>query len=87
VWTRHASDTGMVSVGSQHYYLGRAHHGATVSVRFMPGTRTFRFELAEGTFVNELSVRGLDKADLIGRVPLEQVFLVVWQLPLPLEGV
>lgn len=87
VWTRHASDTGLVSIGSQHYYLGRAHHGVTVSVRFLPDTRTFRFQLADGTLVNELPARGLDQVDLIGRVPLEQVFPMVWQLPLPLEGV
>jgi hypothetical protein len=87
VWTRHASETGMVSLGGHHYYLGRAHHDQTVSVRFMPGTRTFRFESAHGACLNELPAHGLDKADLIGRIPVDQVLPGVWQLPLPLEGV
>jgi len=87
VWTRKVSATGTVSVGSQPYYVGRAHLEETVSVRFMRETRTFQFQLADGTLVSELPVVGLDKLDLIGYMPLDEAISVTIQLPLPLEGV
>jgi hypothetical protein len=49
-------------------------------------TRSFRFEATDGALVTELPAAGLDKADLIGYVPLEEALPVAFQLPLPLEG-
>lgn len=87
VWTRKVSASGNVSIGGHLYYVGRAHLEETVSVRFIRETRAFRFQLTDGTLVAELPAVGLDKADLIGYVPIEEALPVVFQLPLPLEGV
>lgn len=87
VWTRQISASGNVGIGHHVYYVGRAHPNQTVSVRFLPATRTFRFQLADGTRVAEQPAVGLDKVDLIGFMPLEEAFPLAWQLPLPLQGV
>lgn len=87
IWTRKVRSVGNVSVGGHLYYVGRTHLEETVSVQFIPETRSFRFEAADGALVAELPAIGLDKIDLIGYMPIEQVVPVVFQLPLPLEGV
>jgi len=87
VWTRQISAAGCVRLGNHLYYIGRAHLKQAVSVRFISDTRTFRFELADGTLVNQLPAVDLDKADLIGYLPIEEAVSVVFQMPLPLEGV
>jgi len=87
VWIRKISDSGNVGIGGHHYYLGRAHRQETVSVRFMPETRTFRFQLGDKTLVSELPAVALDKADLIGHMPIEAAHLPPFQLPLPLQEV
>jgi hypothetical protein len=87
VWIRHVGEQGQVGVGSHHYYLGRDYAFQTVSVRFQPATRTFRFDLADGTHLADLPARELDKADLIGYAPLPQDRPFSFQFPLPLVGV
>lgn len=87
VWTRQVGEQGQVGIGSYHYYLGRAHASQTVTVRFQPATRTFRFELADGTHLADMPARGLDKADLIGYAPLTEHRPIIFQFPLPLAGV
>jgi hypothetical protein len=87
VWTRQVSSAGNVGIGGHLYYLGRAHLNQTVSARFMPDTRTFRFQLADGTLVHDLPAVGLDKVDLIGYMPIDHILPVTLQLPLPWEGV
>ena len=87
VWTRHVGEQGQVGVGSDHYYLGRDHAFQTVTVRFLSATRSFRFELADGTHLADMPARGLDKADLIGYMPLSEGGALVFQFPLPLVGV
>jgi transposase-like protein len=87
IWTRKISDSGNVGIGGHHYYLGRAHRHETVSVRFMQETRAFRFQLGDGTLVSELPAVALDKADLIGYMPMEAAHLSPFQLPLPLQEV
>ena len=87
VWTRHVGEQGQVGVGSDHYYLGRDHAFQTVTVRFQPGTRTFRFAAADGTHLATLPARGLDQADLIGYLPLPDSGPLIFQFPLPLVGV
>ncbi|HET7087485.1 MAG TPA: hypothetical protein VFL17_02430 [Anaerolineae bacterium] len=87
VWTRQVSAAGNVGLSNHLYYVGCTYHQQTVSVRFIPETRTFRFQVADGTPVKELPAVGLDQVDLIGYMPLEEAVPVVFQLPLPLEGV
>lgn len=87
IWTRKVSATGNVSIGGHLYHVRRTHLEGTVSVRFIPQTRSFRFQSADGTLVAELPAVGLDKADLIGYMPIEEALAVAFQLPLPLEGV
>lgn len=86
VWTRLVNNTGCVSVGNHLYYVSRALRGRTVSVRFIPQSRSFCFQLPDGTIVRRQPAVGLDKADLIGFVPVEML-PANFQLPLPLQGV
>jgi hypothetical protein len=87
VWVRHVGEQGQVGVGADHYYLGRAYAFQTVTVHFLPATRAFRFDLADGTHVVDMPARGLDKADLIGYMPLAERGPLIFQFPLPLVGV
>lgn len=87
VWIRTITASGGVSVGGHLYYVGRKHCNTKVSVCFIPGKRTFRFQLEDGTLVAELPTVGLDKADIIGFMPADVACPDLFQLPLPLEGV
>jgi transposase InsO family protein len=87
VWTRHVGEQGQVGIGADHYYLGRVRAFQTVTVRFQPGTRTFRFEAADGTHLATMPARGLDQADLIGFKPRAEPAPLIFQFPLPLVGV
>jgi transposase InsO family protein len=87
VWIRHVGEQGQVGVGSHHYYVGRDYAFQTVTVCFQPATRTFRFDLADGTHVADMPARELDKADLIGYAKLPQDGPFIFQFPLPLVGV
>lgn len=87
VWTRQISASGGVSIGHHLYYVGREYLKQSVAVRFIPETRTFRFELPNGTQVAELPAIGLNQEDLIGYLPVEAVCPTPWQIPLPLVGV
>lgn len=87
VWTRKVSAIGNVSLGDHRYYVGRTHLEETVSVRFIPETRSFRSQAGDGTLVAELAAVGLDKIDIIGGIPVQQALPLTFQLPLPLEGV
>lgn len=87
VWTRQISASGNVSIGNHLYYVGRAHLNQPVSVRFLPATRSFRFQLTDGTLVAERRAVGFDKVDLIGYMPMEEALFITFQLSLPLVGV
>jgi hypothetical protein len=76
-----------VGVGSDHYYLGRDYAFQTVTVRFQPVPRTFRFESAAGTHLADMPARGLDQADLMGYLPSTESGPLIFQFPLPLVGV
>jgi transposase InsO family protein len=88
VWTRLVSDTGVVSVAAQRYYLGRSFAGQTISLTFLPDPRSFRFTTAEGDEIATLPVRGLNREDILGFTVVDN-----WpcpeqpsQLPLPISG-
>lgn len=87
VWTRQISASGNVSIGNHLYYVGRTHLNQPVSVRFVPATRSFCFQLADGTPVAERLAVGFDKVDLIGYMPMEEAISITLQLSLPLVGV
>lgn len=87
VWTRKVSETGVVTVADHRYYVGRAFQGQTVSVRFLPGSRSFRFEAPDGSVLHQWPAVGFDKADLIGFMPADYVLPTGYQLPLLLVGV
>jgi hypothetical protein len=87
VWTRTVSHNGQVNIGRHYYQVGSVHADETISVRFVPGRRTFRFEADDGSWTIEHPAIGLDKVDIIGRMRIEHVCPLVFQLPLPLEGV
>lgn len=87
VWTRPVSQHGEVKIGRHRYHVGCIHAGQTISVRFVPDQRAFRFEASDGSWSVDRPAIGLDKVDIIGRMPIEAAHPLVFQLPLPLEGV
>jgi hypothetical protein len=86
-WQRHASSIGSVRIGGQLCHLGRRDANRTVMVRFLAETHRWRFESTDGLLLGEQAVIGLEKADLIGYVPMALALPKVFQLPLPLVGV
>ena len=87
VWTRPVTHHGEVEIGRHRYQVGSAHAKQTVSVRFIPATRTFRFESSDGPLIAERPAIGLDKAHIVGALPIDQPLPYGFQLGLPLEGV
>lgn len=85
VWTRKVWSSGKVSVGGHSYLVGRAYAAQTVSVRFIPGSRTFRFQAKDGSLIVERPALGLDKATIIGRIPVTVCDSFCFQLPLALQ--
>ncbi len=89
-WTRLVDVNGRARLAGFRYYLGRKFSQQTVSVSFLPHSRTFAFAQGDGTFIRSLPARGFDKADIIGRVPTDECWpalLQPFQLPLPFQGV
>ena len=87
VWTRKVWSSGGVSLAGHKYGLGTAYAGQTVSARFVANARAFRFQARDGTIIAERPAVGLDKEDIIGRIPVDVPTLLFFQLPLPMEGV
>jgi len=88
VWTRKVWSSGKVRIAGHSYSIGRDYASQKISVRFVSGSRSFRFQAQDGTVLSEQPARGLDKGDIIGRIPLGVVpSPLFFQLPLSLEGV
>jgi transposase InsO family protein len=87
VWTRKVSAHGEVHIGRHRYQVGCHHAHMTVSVRFCPDTRSFRFQSSDGTLIAIRPAVKLDQVDIIGYMPIELALPEFFQLPLPLEGV
>lgn len=87
VWTRVVSGNGTARIGRREYYIGRKHAGETLSVRFVPRLRVFRFESSDGSWSLDRSARGLNQDEILGPLPSELACPHAFQLPLPLEGV
>jgi len=57
--------------------------GQTVSIRFLPSSRSFRFESAEGEEIKLLTVQGIEKDHLIGTFPAHLPLPIGFQFALP----
>jgi hypothetical protein len=87
VWTRKVTTKGEVTIHQHRFSLGVPYTGQTVSVRFIPSSRMFRFQTKDGTVISEQPAVGLDKPDIIGCIPVHIPAPTFFQLPLPMEGV
>jgi hypothetical protein len=87
VWTRKVASNGVVHVGGQYYILGRAWKGQVVSIRFLPQTRSFRFQTKSGTLIMDLLALGLEKEQIMGLIPAHLPLPSGFQFALPWAGV
>ena len=87
VWTRPVTSNGSVYLGNQRYHLGRTYRGQIVSIQFVPATRVFRFESADGKMLKEQPALGFAQEDILGFIPVKLALPVGFQFPLPLMGV
>lgn len=87
VWTRTVAKNGTVQLGGHYYILGRKWKAQLVSIRFLPVSRSFRFENQDGSLVAIVPPRGLEKEHLIGLIPVHLPVPIGFQLALPLSGV
>jgi len=87
VWTRKTAENGAVHLGGHYYLLGRLWSEQFVSIRFLPQTRSFHFQLQDGSPIVDLPALGLEKVSLIGAIPTHLPLHAGFQLSLPLLGV
>lgn len=87
IWIRIVTTNGQAYLGSQRYNLGRTYRGQKVSIRFLPVSRAFRFQSADGTVLKELPAKGLAKENILGFLPVDLALPVGFQFCLPLLGV
>lgn len=87
VWTRKVATNGTIHLGGFYYILGQDWTGQTVSIRFLPASRSFRFENAQGADIATLPAQGLEIDHLIGSFPAHLPLPVGFQFALPLLGV
>jgi transposase InsO family protein len=84
VWTRKVARNGVVHIADACYSLGTARKGQSVAVRFLPASRSFRFESADGAEIMVLPALGLEKEHLIGTIPAHLPLPVGFQFAFPL---
>jgi len=87
VWTRKVSKNGVVHITDDYYILGCAWKGQSVSIRFLPDSRSFRFEDAKGALIKILPALGLEKEHLIGSIPAHFPLPAGFQFAFPSLGV
>jgi transposase InsO family protein len=87
VWTRKVARNGVVHIAGEGYSLGTIRKGQFVAVRFLPGSRSFRFERPDGTEIVVLPALGLEKEHFIGTIPAHLPLPVGFQYALPMPGV
>lgn len=87
IWLRKVAQNGTVHVNGHYYILGRIWHEQSVSVRFLPSTRSFRFQSQGGSPIIDLPALGLEKEQIIGAIPTHLPFHAGFQLSLPWLGV
>ena len=87
VWTRKVAINGTVHLGGFYYILGKKWIGQSVSVRFLPAARSFRFDCAHGDEITTLTAQGIRKGQLIGTLPAHLPLPVGFQFAFPYLGV
>jgi transposase-like protein len=87
VWTRKVTQNGVVHLGDQSYTLGRSYKSCSVSIRYLPASRSFRFETTHGALIKILPALGLEKEQLVGLIPAHVPLHLGFQFSLPLPGV
>lgn len=87
VWTRKVAHNGTVHLGNYYYILGASRIGQFVSVRFLPGSRLFRFQAKDGSLITDLPALGIEKEHLIGLIPAHLPLPLGFQYVFPLPGV
>jgi hypothetical protein len=85
-WTRKVAKNGIVFLGNHFYYLGKHLRGLSVSVRFLPASRTFHFQRADGETILDLPAQGLEKDHIIGSIPAHLPLPLGFQYALPCLG-
>jgi hypothetical protein len=83
VWTRKVAKNGIVFLGNHYYYLGKHLKGQSVSIRFLPASRDFRFQRADGETILDLPAQGLEKDHIIGSIPASIPLPFGFQYALP----
>jgi hypothetical protein len=87
VWARKVASNGAVHIGGFYYLMGTSWAGQSVSVRFLPDSRSFRFESEQGQILIILPALGIEQDQLIGTFPAHLPLPVGFQFVLPLPGV
>jgi hypothetical protein len=87
IWTRKVAINGTVHLGDHYYILGRIWKSQPVSIRFLPGSRSFRFQAKDGSLILASPALGLEKEHLIGLIPANIPLPTGFQFSLPLPGV
>jgi transposase-like protein len=87
VWTRKVATNGTVHLGGFYYILGKVWTGQTVSVHFLPASRSFRFDSALGEEIMTRLAQGIEKEHFIGTFPAHLPLPVGFQFALPNLGV
>jgi hypothetical protein len=87
VWTRKVATNGTVHLGNYYYILGAIWKAQFVSARFLPGSRSFRFQAKDGSLITDLPALGIEKEHLIGLIPTHLPLPLGFQFVFPLPGV
>ncbi len=87
VWTRKVARNGTIHLGDHYYILGKNWKSLSVSIRFLPGSRSFHFQSADGLLSADLPALGLEKEQLIGLFPAHFPLPIGYQFAFPLPGV
>ena len=87
VWTRKVACNGTVHLGSNYYTLGKPWVSQTIAAHFLPDSCSFSFMTKDGRFIKNLPALDLDKAQIIGLIPLHIPLATGFQFHLPLLGV
>jgi transposase len=87
IWIRKVAKNGTVHLGDHYYILGRTWKSLTISIRFVPDSRSYSFQSKDGLLNKELPALGITKEQIIGLIPAHVPLCLGFQFALPLLGV